>query len=285
MRSPRAAEPAEASRRQPLVGRDQRVPPPRSRNSHGSSSTMSSDSARWAASAAARPPARPAQPRALSRRGRHRSRGPPPVAQFDQPGAGAVEQVRALVPDRRPPVARWARRWRWPVSRTRARICSAAPARGWRNSATRRRSSRRTPRSPGPRSKLGGPSRQPSLQGEAAQRAESLELVQLLPWLLRLRGAALCDLGQPTAAFEILQQARQLAGTHSQSRARVCPLRSSAECAVGLGSAGEAAEYARVAETALEQLGFVGSPRYPRRPSGPHELRILDEQHGQRERS
>jgi predicted ATPase len=117
------------------------------------------------------------------------------------------------------------------------------------------------------------------LAGDAAQRAESLEVVQLLPWLLRLRGAALADLGQPTAAFEVLQRARRLAETHSRVELGFALAELSRVCRQ-LGSAEQAAEYARMAETALEQLGFVGSPRYPRRWSRAHELGVLDEQDG-----
>jgi len=122
------------------------------------------------------------------------------------------------------------------------------------------------------------------LAGDAAQRAESLEVVQLLPWLLRLRGAALADLGQPTAAFEVLQRARRLAETHSRVELGFALAELSRVCRQ-LGSAEQAAEYARMAETALEQLGFVGSPRYPRQWSRAHELGVLDEQDGQGQRS
>jgi class 3 adenylate cyclase/tetratricopeptide (TPR) repeat protein len=118
-----------------------------------------------------------------------------------------------------------------------------------------------------------------ALAGEATRRAESSEVVQLLPWLLRLRGAALADLGQSTAALETLQRARGLAGTHSRVELGFI-LTELSRVYRRLGSAEQAAEYARLAETALDQLGFVGSPRYPRRSSRPHELRILDEQYG-----
>jgi tetratricopeptide (TPR) repeat protein len=122
------------------------------------------------------------------------------------------------------------------------------------------------------------------LAAEAAQRAESSELVQLLPWLLRLRGAALADLGQPTAAFEALQRALRLAGTHSRVELGFVLAELSRVCG-RIGSMEHAAEYARLAEAALEQLGFVGSTRYPRPESRSHELGILDEEHGYPQRS
>lgn len=98
---------------------------------------------------------------------------------------------------------------------------------------------------------------------EAAKRAESLGDVQLLPWLLRLHGAALADLGESAAAFDRLQRARELA--EAQSRVELgFVLAELARVSRGLGSPAQAAEYAHAAETALAQLGFVGSRRYPR---------------------
>jgi tetratricopeptide (TPR) repeat protein len=130
----------------------------------------------------------------------------------------------------------------------------------------------------------GQPERAAELAGAAADRAESLDLLQLLPWLLRLRGAALAELGQPAAALETLQRARQLAATHSRADLGLVLAELSQVCR-RLGSPEQADEYAAAADTALAQLGFVASRRYPRRPSGPHELRVLDEQDGQRQRS
>ncbi len=103
------------------------------------------------------------------------------------------------------------------------------------------------------------------LAGDAARRAESLDVVQVLPWLLRLRGAALADLGQRAAAFETLQQARRLAGTHSRVELGFVLAELSRVCRQ-LGSPKQAAENALAAEAALDQLGFVGSRRYPRSP-------------------
>lgn len=122
------------------------------------------------------------------------------------------------------------------------------------------------------------------LAGAAAERADSLGVAQLLPWLLRLRGAALADLGQPAAAFETLQRALELARRHGRAELGFVLAELSRVCRE-LGSPKQAAEYARGAERAFTQLGFVGSSRYPRRSSRPHKLRILHEQDGQRQRS
>lgn len=99
------------------------------------------------------------------------------------------------------------------------------------------------------------------LAAEAAERAESSDVVQLLPWLLRLQGAALADLGDRAAAFDILQRARQHAEKHSRVELGFVLAELSRICRQG-GSLKEATEYARAAEPALAQLGFVGSRRY-----------------------
>jgi tetratricopeptide (TPR) repeat protein len=123
-----------------------------------------------------------------------------------------------------------------------------------------------------------------TLAAEAVRHAESRDVIQLLPWLLRLRGAALADLGERAAAFETLQRALELARTHSRVELGFVLAELSRVCRTH-GLPKQAQEYARAAETAFEQLGFVGSCRYPRQPSGPEKSRILDEQHGQRQRS
>jgi class 3 adenylate cyclase/tetratricopeptide (TPR) repeat protein len=97
---------------------------------------------------------------------------------------------------------------------------------------------------------------------DAAQRAVSLDVVQLLPWLLRLGGAALADLGESASAFEMLHRALELARTHSRVELGFV-LAELSRVARGLGSLKQAGEYARAAEGAFEQLGFVGSRRYP----------------------
>ncbi|HYI56667.1 MAG TPA: adenylate/guanylate cyclase domain-containing protein [Microlunatus sp.] len=122
-----------------------------------------------------------------------------------------------------------------------------------------------------------------ALATDAAQRAESLDIVHLLPWLLRLRGAALADLGQQADAFETLQRARRLADMHSRVELGFVLAELSRVCR-WLGTPQQAAEFAGAAETAFTQLGFVGTRRYPR-GSGAHEPRILREQDGQSQRS
>ena len=122
-----------------------------------------------------------------------------------------------------------------------------------------------------------------ALATDAAQRAESLDIVHLLPWLLRLRGAALADLGQRADAFETLQRARRLADMHSRVELGFVLAELSGVCR-WLGTPQQAEEFADAAETAFAQLGFVGTRRYPR-GSGPHEPRILREQDGQPQRS
>lgn len=109
----------------------------------------------------------------------------------------------------------------------------------------------------------GDAERAAGLAAEAAERAESPDLVQLLPWLLRLHGAALADLGRGEAALELLHRARQLAESQSRVELGLILAELSRVCG-GLGLTEEAAAYARAAETPLAQLGFVGSRRYPR---------------------
>jgi predicted ATPase len=123
-----------------------------------------------------------------------------------------------------------------------------------------------------------------TLAHQAVQRAESLGVVDLLPWLLRLRGAALADLGERAAAFDTLLRALELAKTNSRVELGFVRAELSRVCGQ-LGSPEQKVEYARAAEADFVQLGFVGSRRYPRRLSRRHETRILHEQRGQRQRS
>lgn len=122
------------------------------------------------------------------------------------------------------------------------------------------------------------------LTADAVRRAEALDCVHLLPWLLRLRGATLADLGERPAALETLERALELAHTHSRVELGFV-LAELSRVSYGLGSRNQADEYAQAAETAFAQLGFVGSRRYRRGPSGPDESGVLDEQDGQGQRA
>lgn len=130
----------------------------------------------------------------------------------------------------------------------------------------------------------GSPDHAATLAAEAARRAESGDVVQLLPWLWRLHAAALADLGQPSAALEILQRALDVAKTHSRVELGFVLAELSRICR-RLGSTEQADQYATAAEAAFAHLGFVGSRRYPRRASRPHEPGILLEQHRQCQRA
>lgn len=109
----------------------------------------------------------------------------------------------------------------------------------------------------------GDAERAAAVAGEAADQAEQLDVVPLLPSLLRLRGAALADLGRGAEAVQVLERARQLAQTHSRAELGFVLAELGRVCR-GLGRTEEARGYAEAAVEQLDRLGFVGSARYPR---------------------
>ncbi len=113
----------------------------------------------------------------------------------------------------------------------------------------------------------------------AASRAEELDAGWLLAWLLRLQGAALSDMGNTDEARALLGRALDLADRHCRIE-RGFVLAELARLSGRSGSGAETVFLAQRAEAAFDELGFVGSPRYPR--SRTHELGIFDEQHRQR---
>jgi ATP/maltotriose-dependent transcriptional regulator MalT len=101
------------------------------------------------------------------------------------------------------------------------------------------------------------------LADDAAVRATALDAGYLLPWLLRLYGAALSDAGRLEDAEDVLLRAMELA--QGQSRIELAfILAERAEVAVRAGDLAEATRLLRDTNAAFDAMGFVGSHRYPR---------------------
>ena len=101
------------------------------------------------------------------------------------------------------------------------------------------------------------------LAAAAAARATELDAGYLLPWLLRLEGAGLADLGQLEEAERILLEALALADAQSRIE-RGFVLAELARVAAARADAAGAQTYVSASEAAFTELGFVGSRRYPR---------------------
>ncbi len=97
----------------------------------------------------------------------------------------------------------------------------------------------------------------------AVPQATALDAGYLLPWLHRLHGAALVDLGELAAAETALREALRAADELSLME-RGFVLAELARVASARGDADLAAELGSQSRDALETLGFVGSDRYPR---------------------
>lgn len=109
----------------------------------------------------------------------------------------------------------------------------------------------------------GDPAQTLTVAREAVARARELDAGQLLPWLERLRGAALADSGDLVAAREALHHGLALAEEHGKfERGFLLAELSGVERRSGDRS--EADELLALSEEAFDELGFVGSPRYPR---------------------
>ncbi|HET8970228.1 MAG TPA: hypothetical protein VFN19_04145, partial [Candidatus Nanopelagicales bacterium] len=102
----------------------------------------------------------------------------------------------------------------------------------------------------------------------AIARAGELGADQLLPWLYRLSGAALVDLDRPQQAAVVLARALELTETHGRFE-RGFVLAELAETARRGGDTELARSYATRSEEAFDELGFVGSSRYPRSRPAP----------------
>ncbi|TWP37429.1 AAA and adenylate/guanylate cyclase domain-containing protein [Leekyejoonella antrihumi] len=99
------------------------------------------------------------------------------------------------------------------------------------------------------------------LAREAARRADSLDAGQLLPWLLRLEGAGLCDVGRLDEAETILGEAMDLAQSLNRVELGfiVAELARLARRRGDLASAGELDERST---TMFAELGYVRVGRY-----------------------
>ncbi len=109
----------------------------------------------------------------------------------------------------------------------------------------------------------GQPQQALELADAGAARAEDLAAGYLLPWLLRLAGAAASDLGQLTRAKATLLHAQELADV--QSRVELGFIY--AELAIVAQRDGDTADgehYVALGNVAFDLLGFVGSARYLR---------------------
>jgi class 3 adenylate cyclase/tetratricopeptide (TPR) repeat protein len=101
------------------------------------------------------------------------------------------------------------------------------------------------------------------LADDAIGRAEALDAGYLVPWLRRLRGAALSDAGRLEEARAELELALSLSvGSSRVERGFV--LAELARVARRAGRDGEAERRTAEAERAFDELGFVGGPRYER---------------------
>ena len=102
-----------------------------------------------------------------------------------------------------------------------------------------------------------------TLAGDASERAVALDAGHLLPWSLRLHGAALADSGRLDEAQDVL--ARALEAADAQSRVdRGFVLAELAHLARRRGDRESLTATAVEAEAAFTELGYVGGPRYPR---------------------
>jgi tetratricopeptide (TPR) repeat protein len=102
-----------------------------------------------------------------------------------------------------------------------------------------------------------------ALADDAIGRAEALDAGYLVPWLRRLRGAALSDAGRLDEARQELELALHLAEESSRVE-RGFVLAELARTARRAGRDGDAERHAAAAERAFAELGFVGGPRYER---------------------
>jgi len=98
---------------------------------------------------------------------------------------------------------------------------------------------------------------------EAVASATALDAGYLLPWLLRLHGAALVDLGRLDEADRVLADALRSADSQSRME-RGFVLAEQARCAGARGDRAAAERLSAASEEAFELLGFIGSARYPR---------------------
>ncbi|HTY72551.1 MAG TPA: adenylate/guanylate cyclase domain-containing protein [Actinomycetes bacterium] len=108
------------------------------------------------------------------------------------------------------------------------------------------------------------------LADDAAVRATALDAGYLLPWLLRLQGAAEVDLGDVDIAEETLHRALETADAQGRVECGFI-LAELARVARMRGDEESARRWDAESEQALDRLGFAGSRRYPRRP-GPLEI-------------
>jgi hypothetical protein len=102
-----------------------------------------------------------------------------------------------------------------------------------------------------------------ALAVDAAARAEGLGAGYLLPTLQRLQGAALADAGRLHDARLVLDEALRSCELQGRIESGFV-LAELSRVARDLGDDGAGAELAARSERALDELGFVGSPRYPR---------------------
>ncbi len=101
------------------------------------------------------------------------------------------------------------------------------------------------------------------LAADAVSRAIALDAGYLLPWLLRIQGAAQSDLALLEDAESTLLLALEVANSHSRVE-RGFILAELATLARRMGSADEALQRELESAAAFDELGFVGSRRYPR---------------------
>jgi class 3 adenylate cyclase/tetratricopeptide (TPR) repeat protein len=107
----------------------------------------------------------------------------------------------------------------------------------------------------------GDPGAAVDLATAAAARADALDAGHLLPWLLRLQGAGLADLGLLDEANAVLERALGLAD--SQSRVELgFVLDELVRVAEARGDEVVAGRYRAEREAAFDLLGFVGDRRY-----------------------
>jgi class 3 adenylate cyclase/tetratricopeptide (TPR) repeat protein len=102
-----------------------------------------------------------------------------------------------------------------------------------------------------------------ALARDACERAVALDAGYLLPWSLRLHGAALADSGRLDEALEVLDRA--LESADAQSRVdRGFVLAELAHLARRRDDEAGCRKRQDEAEAAFVELGYVGGPRYPR---------------------
>ena len=101
------------------------------------------------------------------------------------------------------------------------------------------------------------------LAADAVSRAIALDAGYLLPWLLRIQGAAQSDLGMMEDAESTLLLALEVANSHSRVE-RGFILAELGQLARRVGEADEAAQRECESAEAFDELGFIGSRRYPR---------------------